>query len=105
MNGVKPNKANQRRFEIIREIGCIICRIRRNTYTPPQIHHIEGCKTQDAHTKTLGLCELDHMGEQLYGPSPDYVSRHPNKKRFEAAHGNEYDLLKLQDELIAEYGN
>lgn len=102
MNGCKPNKAMQRRHDIMREIGCIICK-RGGIYTPCQIHHITGTKTQADHARTLGLCPYHHMGEQLFGTSPEYVSRHPNKKAFEREYDQESDLLIEQNKLIEEY--
>lgn len=101
MNGVAPNKENQARFEALVNLGCIVCRLNRGEYTPPQIHHIAGSKTQDGHRKTLPLCYLHHMGDQQLPANSAYVSRHPNKARFEKAYGAEHELLRQVDELIA----
>jgi hypothetical protein len=103
MNGCKPNKANQERFAAMVAIGCIICTKYEGVYTPPQIHHIEGSKDQEAHTKTIALCYHHHMCDQLKRPNPKaYTSRHPNKAAFEQRYGSEYELLKYQNSLLGE---
>ena len=105
MNGIKPNKAMQARHNKMRQIGCIICLKYRNVFTPCEIHHINGAQTQQRHAETLGLCQLDHMGEQLYGPNSQYISRHPNKKAFEKRYGTEQELLECQNRLLDENHN
>lgn len=103
MKGVKPNKAMKRRHDIIREIGCIVC-LQGRGWCPPQIHHIEGCRTQEAHAKTIGLCYAHHMADQRIISYPHYyISRHPNKKAFENRYGTEQELLEHQNSLIAEH--
>jgi hypothetical protein len=102
VKGVTPNKENQRRFEIIVELGCIICK-RNGVYTPPQIHHIDGCKNQEKHAKTIGLCYFHHMADQQNPPNPAYTSRHPNKAAFERRYGTEETLLKYQNHNIARH--
>lgn len=72
-------------------------------WSPVQIHHITGCKTQADHARTLGLCQYHHMGEQLFGSDCPVVSRHPNKKAFEREYDQESDLLIEQNKLIEEY--
>jgi len=99
MNGVKPNKAMQDRHDKMRGMGCIICR-RQGINTPPQIHHINGTKTQERHAETLALCYPHHMADQDNPLDPRYVSRHPNKYLFEDKYGKESDLLNEQNELI-----
>ena len=102
MNGIPANKANKRRFEIIREIGCIICK-KDSYFSPPQIHHITGCRTQEDHKRTIGLCYYHHMADQQYPKSTNYISRHPRKKMFEMRYGTEQELLEYQNRLIEEY--
>ena len=103
MNGITPNKANKRRFEIIREIGCIICKMELGVFSPCTWHHIDGQKNQEKHKLTIGLCEKHHDADQKYPKSQDYVSRHPNKRVFERRYGSEQELLEYQNRLIEEY--
>ena len=100
MNGVKPNKENCERFEQLREIGCIVCHLKGHGWSPAQIHHITGCKTQEDHKKTIPLCYCHHMADQQNAPRPEYVSRHPNKYRFEAEYGSETELLAATNALL-----
>ena len=100
MNGVKPNKENQRRFEIIREIGCIVCKRYHLTWSPCTWHHIDGQKSQKKHKLTIGLCYMHHDGKQ---DNRIYTSRHPFKKTFEKRYGTEQELLEYQNRLIEEY--
>lgn len=103
MRGVKPNEAMKRRHDIMREIGCIVCH-KAGHKTPAQIHHIDGCKDQEAHSKTLALCIAHHMNDQIRALMPSlYTSRHPNKKAFEERYGTEHELLEYQNQLIAEH--
>lgn len=102
MNGVKPNKAMQARHDAMREIGCIIC-LREGIFTPAKIHHINGCKTQERHAETLGLCYCHHQADQEMPVDPRYTSRHPFKKRFEERYGTEEELLIEQNKLLEEY--
>lgn len=88
----------------MREIGCIICLEEGYNYCPCQIHHIDGCKTQAAHAKTLGLCYLHHMADQQKPVNRGkYISRHPWKQAFEKRYGTEQNLLIRQNKLIEEY--
>ena len=103
MNGVKPNQLMQKRHNNMREIGCIICKKEKGIFTPPQIHHINGCKTQERHAETLALCYLHHMADQNMPMDDRYVSRHPFKWRFESRYGTEQKLLEYQNELLGEY--
>lgn len=100
MNGCTPNKKNKKRHDLIREKGCVVCYYESGEITYPQIHHITGCETQDDHVNTIGLCYWHHMADQQLPPNPSYISRHPNKKRFEDKYGTEQELLELQNEMI-----
>ena len=99
MNGITPNKAMKKRHDLMREIGCILC-LREGQRTPPEIHHISGCKTQDDHANTLALCYWHHMADQQNPPEVRYTSRHPNKAAFERRYGTEQELLEYQNRLI-----
>ena len=100
MNGVKPNKENEERFDAMREIGCICCLLEGNGWSQAQIHHISGCKTQEDHANSIPLCYYHHLGDQQNAPSKLYVSRHPNKYRFEQLYGTEAELLSATNALL-----
>ena len=95
VNGKKPNKAEQKWINAIKEYGCCICKWYRGTYTPPEIHHTDGGNN---HLSAIGLCFHDHREGSN---TPEYVSRHPFKAEFEKRYGTEQELL---DKLKAEIG-
>lgn len=107
----KPTKAQQARFDALREIGCICCwnylGIKRN----PEIHHIvdKGYrKHSGGHDATLPLCAWHHRGEygdatihavQTYGPSLAL-----NKREFIRVFGTERQLLETVNAMIERRG-
>ncbi len=105
MKGKGLTKADKARHDIMRDIGCIICKDLEGCFTPTAIHHIDGKTKAGAHQKTLGLCFWHHMADQQQPKTPAYTSRHPDKTAFEARYGSEAELLERQNELIAEYEN
>jgi len=82
------------RYDIIADIGCVICR------QPPQMHHLKGYpfsrgmsrKADDEHT--IGLCLNHHTGNDGYHHSPH---------EFERKYGNQSQLLEKQNRLISDY--
>lgn len=109
-----PNKHDQQRFERIREIGCIACRMRDTWRTTPEIHHLSktgrhGGKRR-GHRFTVGLCQWHHRGiplpremlpmfasdcEYIQGPS---LARQP--RAFRETFGEDGPLLEYQDNLL-----
>ena len=81
------NKADKKRFDQLKQLGCIACskfgRIRE-----PVIHHIRkhtGLSLRPDHQDTIPLCPEHHnMGNE---------SIHHNKKLFEEKFGTEKQLL------------
>ncbi|MCK5603611.1 recombinase [Candidatus Pacearchaeota archaeon] len=100
MKGKTPNKANKRRFDVISQIGCVVCKKHLRVFSPPEIHHIDGRKSQEAHKKTIGLCFHHHRGGE---DGQEYTSRHPSKAAFERRYGSEKHLLAYQDRLIRKH--
>jgi len=96
MNGVKANKKNRERFQKICDMGCIICKL-QGVFSICEIHHIDGSRNQEAHTKTIGLCYRHHREGS---DRREYTSRHPHKKAFEKRYGTEYELLELTNKAI-----
>lgn len=105
-----PTKAQQMRFDTIREIGCIVARALCLGYVPCEVHHLtlggrHGQKRR-GHDATIGLNPWSHRGEpfggmpaarceELFGPS---YARQPRKFRQEI--GSDEYLLDLQATLI-----
>lgn len=74
----------------VADFGCVVCWREHNVKTPCAVHHIVEGGRRKGHMFTLGLCDAGHHQNT---PTPEKISRHPNKKRFEAAYGTEYELL------------
>lgn len=96
MKGRKPNAAEKRHMDKVAGLGCIVCRLFHNVYSPAAIHHIEGKTKEGAHFKVLPLCGAHHQTGG-YG-----IALHAGKKEFERKHGTEYELLDKTNELIQE---
>jgi hypothetical protein len=111
-----PTAAQRVRFERIRELGCIACRMRGLGLRVPEIHHLtitgrHGGK-RAGHDATVGLCAWHHRGvpfssmaaadtEAMAGPS---LARTP--RRFREVFGQDAQLLEYQNQLLDQrYGN
>jgi len=78
-------------FQILTDMGCIVCLNESGVRSPPDIHHIlkNGQRVDDLHT--IPLCPHHH---RLGVNNDEYVSRHPWKKEFEKRYGTEWDLFE-----------
>lgn len=105
-----PTKAQALRFDAIKDVGCIACRLRGMRSVPCEIHHLtvggrHGQKRR-GHDFTVGLCSWHHRGvtaygnpalaEKVYGPSYALEPR-----RFREVFGNDDVLMAYQKDLIA----
>lgn len=97
MKGRAANKSDKVRMRALADLGCIVCLLHLNTWTPPEIHHTTGKTKKGAHQCTLPLC-FRHHREGV--DSEAYTSRHPYKARFEARYGTEQELLAKVEELL-----
>jgi hypothetical protein len=72
-------------------LGCVACRIdgRENPFI--SIHHIEGRTKPGCHALVLPLCAQHHQQDDT--DPLGRVAVHPNKARFEALYGTQYELL------------
>ena len=96
MGPTKPPTAAERRYmNKIVELGCAVCRKHYGIYTPAGIHHIVEGGKRLGHFYSIPLCPRHHNV-----PGPGYETRHPNKARFEAAYGTEYELLEYVGKLL-----
>lgn len=99
MKGRHRTKADDIRFEKIRELGCIVCLLEYGQFRPCVVHHIDGKTKPNAHQKTIGLCEPGH--HQGGSDEGMFISRHPYKARFETSYGSEQYLLEQTNMRIA----
>ena len=84
-------------MDSISQVGCIVCKVHYDCFTPAEVHHIDGKTKPGAHLKTIGLCYRHHregVNNEMY------VSRHPFKAEFVKRYGTEMDLLEKVKELV-----
>jgi hypothetical protein len=104
-------QAYERRCQRIAEIGCLAC-AKRGWFCDPDVHHLnlDGHAGQQriGNEATIGLCPWHHRAvtwchwsrqrmTECFGPS---LALEPD--RFRQVFGSDDDLLRLQNELIAE---
>ena len=86
---VAPNAAERAWMDFVALFGCVVCHQIGYPNTPCAVHHIIEGGRRAGHLLTIGLCDPGHH----QGSETDAkISRHPNKARFEAAYGTEYEL-------------
>lgn len=102
-----PATAEQkRRFVVIKDLGCIACRIGLIGYTPPEIHHLLSGGIRRGHDQTIGLCPWHHQGVCAEGVSKRQMAERfgPSLKHspgaFHEAYGSDDELLARQNGLI-----
>jgi len=82
------NKADKKRFDRLKQLGCVACSKKYGVHSEPVIHHIRkhtGISRRPDHQDTIPLCPKHHnMGNE---------SIHHNKKLFEEKFGTEKQLL------------
>ena len=97
MLGRTATKEEKLWMQSVSELGCIVCRLFLNCYTPCEIHHLHGSRKPKAHLSTIGLCYRHHR-EGVNNET--YVSRHPFKAEFVKRYGTEAYLLEKTKELL-----
>ena len=86
----KPN-ANERYYhDLVREVGCLICRDLGHGYVEPSIHHLRtgvGISQKSSHYLVLPLCPEHHQ----HGGVGDAF--HASPRQWESMYGTELQLL------------
>ena len=104
-----PNKKQERRFQVIADIGCLACLLDGNPGEPPDIQHLLSGGKRRGHDATIGLCPWHHRGHPKLGMTAEHMraifgpSFHHEKRAFHEAYGSDDDLLSMQDTLIERY--
>ena len=78
-------------------LGCIVCCQQGHPGTPAEIHHVLFAGRRQSDLETIGLCPGHHRTND----EPGKISRHPWRKRFEAAYGTEAELLQATRTLVS----
>lgn len=106
----KPTKAEQSRFDRMKEMGiCIACQLRGVQPDYPQhieIHHLLSGGRRIGHMATVSLCQWHHRAvlpwgwgdaEALEELGPSLAK---GSKPFRAAFGSDAELLTIQNSLL-----
>lgn len=107
----KPTKAEAARMDAIKELGCMIARMRGLGWTPCEVHHLIRAGKRIGHMATVGLNPWSHRGvpfngmtvaqcKDLFGASLAKGSR-----PFHAEHGSDSELLAAQDAMLDRYAS
>lgn len=107
----KPTKAEQARFDKMKEAGICMCcyqiGIKGEQYI--EIHHLLSGNKRIGHMATVSLCPWHHRGSLVAGDNVadiliGLVSRGPSlahgSKPFHAEFGSDSELLALQNEML-----
>lgn len=99
--GRTPTSEEKQWMDRICQVGCIVCRLTREIFTPCSPHHMEGKTKPGAHLLTIGLCSGHHQVPDNKEPKR-WVSRHGDgRAAFEQAYMPETDLLELSRQLVS----
>lgn len=85
------------RFDILRQIGCIVCRKVHDVWTEPEMHHIrdgQGMGQRADDEEAIPLCHPHHRTGG-YG-----VAYHAGRRAWEREYGTERELLAEVDEIV-----
>ena len=105
----KPTKAEQARFDAMKEQGVCIACLLRGTQKYQQyieIHHLLSGNRRIGHMATVSLCLWHHRAIVPFGWGDKEVqdelgpSLANGSKPFRAEFGTDAELLKIQDELL-----
>ncbi len=105
-----PTKAQQKRFAILSEFGCVCCRLIGIKDQPAEIHHCLNAGKRISHDVILSLCPWHHRAVPLQGQTLKQMNDifGPSltmKRDFKAVFGDEQYLLSAQDALLEKYLN
>jgi hypothetical protein len=86
-------KAERKRYQMLAELGCALCRHLGYGETPAHIHHIRRLGMKRENAPTIPLCPTHHVGNDgVHGLG---------KKAFAERYGvTEEDLLEQTEALI-----
>lgn len=102
-----PTKADRRRFDALKDMGCIASRLRGLGYVAPDIHHLVEGGRRLGHQYTIPLAPWHNRGDlpeqcaneaearEILGPS---MYRH--KRDFVREFGTERQLLDIINEWL-----
>jgi hypothetical protein len=99
----------KKRFDALRELGCIACK-RDLHWRSPEIHHLVDNgyrKHSGGHQATIPLCDWHHRGTPIEGHALHWMrsqlgpSMALESKAFAERYGSQRELLAKVNELLA----
>lgn len=98
-------KDEQRRFDLLPQVGCICCKAYGIHNEHVQIHHIVEGNRRLGHRYTLPLCYYHHENVPPEGMSREEAEAQvgpslKSKKRFNEVFGGELQLLEYVDSML-----
>ena len=107
----KPTKAEAARFDKLKALGCVACRLERDNsdaMLPPDIHHFLSGGKRIGHDATVPLCRWHHTGVPYDDVPTSWFlanvgpSFHRHTRQFRGRYGNDAELLAMTNLLIGE---
>jgi hypothetical protein len=103
----RATKAERKRMDQFRDVGCIPCRI-EGKYRPTTVQHVVTCGRREGHGATYGSCEWHHQGIPVLGKSVAELtellgpSLALDAREFHKRYGTEGQLVAMQNLLLAQ---
>ena len=92
-------KLERQWLDAITQLGCIVCRLFLQVFSPAEPHHLLSGGRRRGHRFTIPLCPSHHR----FGMNNERAtSRDQCRRRFEARYGSEESLLAKTRELVAQ---
>lgn len=106
-----PSHAQQARFRIIYQLGCLPCTLDGHMNVPCQVHHVLRGQRRVSHDHTYGNCPWHHNGERIGWaqqlPFCELDKRRPSLARTPRAYHERYGpedfLVLVQNQLILKW--
>lgn len=106
-----PTLAERERFRLIKELGCVPCRMRGLGINPGEANHLLAAGRRRGHRFTVSECPYHHRGEVPSGMGESIAygifgpSRAKNSREFHLTFGSDDDLLVFQDDILRRHSS
>ena len=98
-------KEDERRFQLLQEVGCLPCRMMELGHQYGDVHHILHAGRRQTHQHTIVLCKWHHVGAEP-GYSDKICREHKGpslakeKREFYNQFGSEEELLEATNQAL-----
>lgn len=102
-----PTEAQQWRFVLMKEIGCVCCWMRGFQNVEPEIHHLLSGGIRRGHDETVALCQWHHKAWPIANRSHAWCRNNlgpsllESPEQFHFEFGNDDTLLQIQNTFLA----